>query len=80
MDEQLFSQLKEIIVSKLNISDPSKIVPEARFREDLHADSLDTYELVYAIEEQMNITIPPEKASTFERVKDAMDYIASQKK
>ncbi|MGL4524861.1 MAG: acyl carrier protein [Spirochaetia bacterium] len=80
MDQQLYDQLKEIIVSKLNISDASKIVPDARFREDLHADSLDTYELVYAIEEQMNITIPPEKASTFERVKDAMDFIESQKK
>jgi acyl carrier protein len=80
MEQEIFEQLKAIIVSKLNIDDPAKVVPEARFREDLHADSLDTYELVYAIEEQMNINVPPEKASTFERVKDALDFIIAEKK
>jgi acyl carrier protein len=80
MNEELFEQLKGIIVEKLEIDDPSKITLESRFREDLNADSLDTYELVYAIEEQMNITIPQERATEFEKVKDALDFIESQKK
>lgn len=81
MDEQqIFEQLKAIIVDKLDIDDASKVKLDSRFREDLNADSLDTYELVYAIEEQMNITIPPEKATEFEKVKDVVDFIVSQKK
>ena len=51
---------------------------EASFRGDLGADSLDTYELVYAIEEEMGVSIPDDKANEFEKVKDAYDYIKSQ--
>ncbi|MGL1894029.1 MAG: phosphopantetheine-binding protein, partial [Spirochaetaceae bacterium] len=43
------------------------------------ADSLDTYELVYAIESEMDIEVPDEKANEFEKVSDALDYIKSQK-
>ena len=80
MNEKLYEQLKAIIIDKLEIDDPSKITPEARFREDLNADSLDTYELVYAIEEQLNITIPQERATEFEKVGDALAFIESQLK
>ncbi|MCL2519475.1 MAG: acyl carrier protein [Spirochaetaceae bacterium] len=80
MNEKLYEQLKAIIIDKLEIDDPSKITPEARFREDLNADSLDTYELVYAIEEQLNITIPQERATEFEKVGDALAFIESQVK
>jgi acyl carrier protein len=44
----------------------------------LGADSLETYELVYAIEEELGISIPDEKANEFETVKDALDYIQSE--
>ncbi|OQY40218.1 MAG: acyl carrier protein [Spirochaetaceae bacterium 4572_7] len=77
MDE-LFNQLKELIVDKLEVS-ADAVTLEARFREDLGADSLDTYELVYAIESEMDIEVPDEKANEFEKVSDALDYIKSQK-
>lgn len=77
MDE-LYEKLKKIIADKLEV-DPEKITPDAKIREDLGADSLDTYELVYAIEEEMGITIPDDKASEFEKVSDALNYIKSQK-
>lgn len=76
MDE-LFEKMKKLIADKLEVAE-SKITPEASFRQDLGADSLDTYELVYAIEEEMGITIPDEKANEFEIVKDALDFIKSQ--
>lgn len=76
MDE-LFEKIKKLIAEKLGI-DESKVTMEASFRGDLGADSLDTYELVYAIEEEMGISIPDEKANEFETVKDAYDYIKSQ--
>jgi acyl carrier protein len=78
MDE-LFEKMKKLIAEKLEI-DAGKITLDATFKQDLGADSLDTYELVYAIEEQMGITIPDEKANEFETVKDAYDYIKSQQK
>jgi acyl carrier protein len=77
MDE-LFEKMKKLIADKLEI-DEGKISLDASFRQDLGADSLDTYELVYAIEEEMGISIPDEKANEFETVRDAYDYIKSQK-
>lgn len=76
MDE-LFNKVKKIIAEKLEVEE-DKITMEASFRQDLGADSLDTYELVYGIEEEMGITIPDEKANEFETVKDAYEYIKSQ--
>jgi acyl carrier protein len=78
MDE-LFEKIKKIIAEKLEVEE-DKITLEASFRQDLGADSLDTYELVYGIEEEMGITIPDEKANEFETVKDAYDFIKSQVK
>lgn len=79
MADELFDKLKKLIADKLEV-DEAKITPEASFRQDLGADSLDTYELVYAIEEEMGITIPDEKANEFETVKDALDFIRSAQK
>jgi acyl carrier protein len=78
MDE-LFEKMKKLIADKLEV-DEGKITMDASFRQDLGADSLDTYELVYAIEEEMGISIPDEKANEFETVKDAYEYIKSQQK
>jgi acyl carrier protein len=78
MDE-LFLKIKKIIAEKLEVEE-DKITLEASFRQDLGADSLDTYELVYGIEEELGITIPDEKANEFETVKDAYDFIKSQVK
>jgi len=78
MDE-LFEKVKKIIAEKLEVEE-SKITMDASFRQDLGADSLDTYELVYGIEEEMGITIPDEKANEFETVKDAYEFIKSQVK
>ena len=76
MDE-LFVKIQKLIAEKLGI-DESKVTIDASFRGDLGADSLDTYELVYAIEEEMGVSIPDDKANEFETVKDAYDYIKSQ--
>ncbi|MCL1955063.1 MAG: acyl carrier protein [Spirochaetes bacterium] len=78
MDE-LFEKMKKIIAKRL-IVDEIKVTMEASFRQDLGADSLDNYELVYDIEEQMGIKIPDEKANEFETVKDAYEFIKSQQK
>lgn len=79
MADELYEKLKKLIADKLEVEE-SKITPEASFRQDLGADSLDTYELVYAIEEELGIQIPDEKANEFETVKDALEFIRTQQK
>lgn len=75
--EELFQKLKKLIADNLEI-DAEKITMDSNFRQDLGADSLETYELVYAIEEELGISIPDEKANEFETVRDALEYIQSQ--
>ena len=77
MDE-LFNQIQKLIAEKLEI-DESKITLDSSFRVDLGADSLDTYELVYAIEEELGVSIPDEKANEFETVRDAYNFIKAEK-
>ena len=71
----VFDKVKALIAEKLEIED-SKITLDSSFRKDLGADSLDTYELVYAIEEELGVSIPDEKANEFETVRDAVDFLA----
>ncbi|MBO7163805.1 MAG: acyl carrier protein [Treponema sp.] len=76
MDE-LFEKIKGLIVENLGV-DEDKVTLDSSFRQDLHADSLDTYELVYAIEEALGVKIPDDVANGFETVRDAYEYIKSQ--
>ena len=76
MDE-LFEKIQKLIADKLEI-DEGKITLDSSFRNDLGADSLDTYERVYAIEEELGVSIPDEKANEFETVRDAYDFIKSE--
>ena len=76
MDE-LFEKIQKLIAEKLEI-DEGKITLDSSFWNDLGADSLDTYELVYAIEEELGVSIPDEKANEFETVRDAYDFIKSE--
>jgi len=75
--DDVFEKVKKLIAEKLEVEE-DKITPEASFRQDLGADSLDTYELVYAIEEEMGISIPDEKANEFETVGDAVNFLKTQ--
>ncbi len=74
-----FEQVKATIVELLG-SDASKVTREARFREDLEADSLDIVELIMALEDKMSIEISDEDAQNITTVGQAVDYIDGQKK
>ena len=73
MDE-LFDKMKKIIAEKLEVEE-EKITMESSFRQDLGADSLDTVELVMALEEEFNAEIPDEDAEKLRTVGNAVDYI-----
>ncbi|MBD3307085.1 acyl carrier protein [candidate division KSB3 bacterium] len=68
-------KVKDIIAEQLGV-DVTEVVPDASFIDDLGADSLDTVELVMALEEEFGIEIPDEEAEKISTVKDAMDYIS----
>jgi len=70
-------RVKEIIAKQLSVS-LDKVVSEASFVGDLGADSLDTVELVMALEEQFETEIPDEDAQKILTVQDAIDYVSSR--
>ena len=70
----LEAKLKELIVQQLGVSE-SEVVPEAKFVDDLGADSLDLVELVMALEDEYGIEIPDEDAEKIVTVGDAIKYI-----
>ena len=67
-------RVKKIIVEQLGVKE-EEVKPEASFIEDLGADSLDTVELVMALEEEFDIEIPDEKAEKITTVQSTIDYI-----
>jgi len=70
----IFERVKKIIVDQLGV-DPAKVTVEARFREDLGADSLDLVELIMAFEEEFGGTISDEEAQGIKTVGEAVDYL-----
>ena len=73
----LIDDIKEVIVDKLGV-DADKIVPEARFIEDLGADSLDTVELVMGLEDKFGLEISDEEAEKIRTVQDAISFVQSK--
>jgi acyl carrier protein len=67
-------KITEIIVEQLGVK-PEEVTPEASFVDDLRADSLDTVELVMALEEEFGIEVPDEDAEKLTTVGDAIKYI-----
>ncbi len=70
-------KVKKIIEEKLSVN-ADQITNEARFAEDLKADSLDTVELVMALEDEFSLDIPDEEAEKIKTVQDAIDYIKTK--
>jgi len=67
-------KIKKIICEQLDVAEKD-VVPEASFVDDLGADSLDQVELIMAMEEEFDISIPDEDAEKIGTVQDAVDYI-----
>ena len=78
-EKSIEEKVKEIIVEQLGVN-PEQVTPNASFIEDLGADSLDTVELVMAFEEEFDVEIPEDAAEKIATVKDAIDYIETQKR
>jgi acyl carrier protein len=77
MSNDIKDKVTKIIIDKLGVT-ADQIKPEAKFVDDLGADSLDTVELVMELEEQFGIEIPDEEAEKIQTVGDAVKYIESR--
>jgi acyl carrier protein len=71
-------RVKNIVIEHLGV-ERDKVTEEARFLDDLGADSLDIVELVMAFEEEFGVEIPDDAAEKINTVKDAIDYIEAHK-
>ncbi len=72
--EEILNKIQEIAADRLGV-DESDVTPEASFREDLEADSLDLVELIMELEEQFGMEIPDEEAEKITTVEEAVDYV-----
>lgn len=72
------AKVKDIIVEQLGVS-ADQVKPEAKFIEDLGADSLDTVELVMAFEEEFGIEVPDEDAEKLQSVGNVVEYVEGAK-
>jgi acyl carrier protein len=77
-DKTIEEKVKEIIVEQLGVT-PEQVTPTASFIDDLGADSLDTVELVMALEEAFSVDVPDEDAEKLQTVGDVIKYIEEKK-
>jgi acyl carrier protein len=72
--EEILGKIQEITADRLGV-DEGDVTPDASFREDLEADSLDLVELIMELEEQFGMEIPDEDAEKITTVEEAVDYV-----
>jgi acyl carrier protein len=78
-DKPIDQRVKDIVVEQLGVK-PEQVTPQAKFIEDLGADSLDTVELVMALEEEFGIEVPDEQAEKLQSVGDVIKYVEESAK
>jgi acyl carrier protein len=77
VDQELFARFRRCAVEVLSVSE-DQVVPEAKFGDDLDADSLDLVELVMALEEEFDIAVPEEELENIQTVGQAFELISGK--
>ncbi len=77
MDQELFARFRKCAVEVLSVSD-DQVVPDAKFGDDLDADSLDLVELVMALEEEFDVSVPEDELEGIETVGQAFKLVTGK--
>jgi acyl carrier protein len=77
VDQELFARFRKCAVEVLSVSE-EQVTPDAKFGDDLDADSLDLVELVMALEEEFDVTVPEDELEGIETVGQAFDLVTSK--
>jgi acyl carrier protein len=77
VDQKLFARFSKCVVDVLSVEE-AQVVPEAKFGDDLDADSLDIVELVMALEEEFDIEVPEEELEGVDTVGKAYNLVANK--
>ena len=77
MDQELFARFQKCAVDVLSV-DVDKVTPDANFADDLDADSLDLVELVMALEEEFDVTVPEDELDGITTVRQAYDLVVNK--
>ncbi len=77
MDQELFARFQKCAVEVLSVS-ADQVVPDAKFGDDLDADSLDLVELVMALEEEFDVSVPEEELEGVTTVQQAYDVVVAK--
>ena len=75
--EEIFGKVRGVIAEKLNVGE-DQVTSDAKFVEDLGADSLDQVELIMSLEDEFDLKIPEEEAEKLQTVGNAVDYIVEK--
>ena len=75
--EEILAKVKAVVAEKLNVGE-DQVTTDAKFVEDLGADSLDQVELIMAMEDEFELKIPEEEAEKLDTVGSAVDYIVDK--
>jgi acyl carrier protein len=75
--DEVMALVREHLVNELEL-EPADVTPEARFKEDFDADSLDLYELVMELEDRYGITVSEQEAGRITTVGDAVDFVLAK--
>ncbi len=79
-NEEIFEKVKTILVDHTQFKEPDKLTMDSKLREDLNVDSLDSFEIIYDIENELQIQVPDEDAASFTTIGDIVGYIAAKTK
>ncbi len=74
----MFERVRDIIAEQLDIDEVEEITEETSLMGDLEADSLDAVEIMMALEDEFEITIPDEDAESFKNIGDIVKYVESK--
>lgn len=75
----MLEKIQELVADGLGV-DVEKVVPEASFKDDLGADSLDLFEMVMSLEDEFDVSIPTDDLEKLVTVQDVINYIEAQNK